>query len=115
MTGFWGLKSKHHDKSMTMFVHIIKVIRTDGTEAFVRLSLEEAFKLLEYEKSGSRFVSSDYKMLPMPKFIEREIMQTITDCLEHRPVHQWQTEQTTPPSDPADLIAALSDIAAPPN
>ena len=110
-----GLKSKDHDESMTMFAHIIKIIRTDGTETFVRLSLEEAFKLLEYEKAGSRFVSSDYKMLRMPKFIEREIMQTIAESLEHRPVHQWQTEQTTQPSDPADLIAALSDIAAPPN
>lgn len=107
MTGFWELTSKDRQ----MFAHIINIIRTDGTETFVRLSLEESFKLIAYEKSGSRFVSSDYKMLPMPKFMEREIMQTIAETLEHRPVHLWQTEQTTQPSDPADLIAALSDIA----
>jgi len=91
-------------------LHIIEVTRTDGPETFVRLSLEEAFKLIEYERSGSRFVSLTHQIVAMPSFIRREIIDTVTDCLARRPVHLWPEENATDQGQPVDLITALKDI-----
>ena len=88
-------------------LHIIEVTRTDGPETFIRLSLEEAVKLIDYEQAGSRFVRLTHQIVEMPSFIRREIIDTVTDCLARRPVHLWPEENAT---EPVDLVTALKDI-----
>tara|TARA_B100000686_G_scaffold307683_1_gene348104 strand:- start:65 stop:376 length:312 start_codon:yes stop_codon:yes gene_type:complete len=91
-------------------LHIIEVTRTDGPETFVRLSLNEAVKLIDYEQAGSRFVRLTHQILEMPSFIRREIRETITECLYNTPLHLWPEENATDQGQPVDLVTALKDI-----
>ena len=94
-----------------IMLHIIEVTRKDGSETFVRLSLAEAVKIIEYEETSQRVVNIIHRIEVMPRSISYEVIDTITDCLERRPFHMWQQDNIEKSGDAEDPTEALNHKA----